>query len=273
MPSVSDIPEELYDTQSIFSQKDDPSWCLKSRLIISAVGIASKLWMTCFTRTNIHHRKILTKALEERPNGTPLITVANHHSCMDEPLLWGILDIKHVTNQSLMRWALAAHDICFTNKLHSSFFAYGKSIPVIRGNGVYQKGMDFCVDQLKKGSWVHLYPEGKVNMNPTTDLRLKWGLGRLISEVGFLEPIIIPIYHLGMDKVLPSFKPYIPRPWQSVTIVVGTPIQTKELLYRIRSSNLSDEEARKILTDRVQEEMRKLRLQAHIYHAKNTYKH
>ncbi|CAB4066782.1 HARS [Lepeophtheirus salmonis] len=202
-----------------------------------------------FTRTNIHHRKILTKALEERPNGTPLITVANHHSCMDEPLLWGILDIKHVTNQSLMRWALAAHDICFTNKLHSSFFAYGKSIPVIRGNGVYQKGMDFCVDQLKKGSWVHLYPEGKVNMNPTTDLRLKWGLGRLISEVGFLEPIIIPIYHLGMDKVLPSFKPYIPRPWQSVTIVVGTPIQTKELLYRIRSSNLSDEEARKILTD------------------------
>ena len=32
----------------------------------------------------------LHEALEERSAETPLITITNHHSCMDEPLIHGI---------------------------------------------------------------------------------------------------------------------------------------------------------------------------------------
>lgn len=98
-------------------------------------------WLLCFADANstrIYGQENWYKALDQRPPGVPLITVTNHHSCMDEPLIMGTLKVKHLTNNSLMRWAMAAHDICFSRKLHAWFFAFGKSIPLVRGNGVNQ---------------------------------------------------------------------------------------------------------------------------------------
>lgn len=37
---------------------------------------------------------------------------------------------------------------------HSSFFTYGKCVPVIRGAGVYQPAVDLCIQKLKLGEWV-----------------------------------------------------------------------------------------------------------------------
>lgn len=166
---------------------------------------------------------------------------------------------------------------------------------------MYQEAMDFCIEKLAAGDWVHVFPEGKVNMfketmrfaiifvffstpslfprfflyrlcslfNHCTDTilyikvnvpliccRLKWGVGRLILESP-VTPVVIPIYHLGMDDVLPNEPPYRLKIRKKVTMNYGEPIDFTDLLGELRASKASELEARKAITDRIQTELLK----------------
>ena len=61
--------------------------------------------------------------------------------------------------------------------------------------------------------WFKIFDFATVFVNCSS--RLKWGIGRLISECQHI-PIVLPLYHLGTDGVFPNTKPYIPK-WGEYT--------------------------------------------------------
>ncbi|XP_043248261.1 tafazzin isoform X1 [Colletes gigas] len=282
----------LYDIKWIIPKLRNSArlWNIASSITFAAVGIFSKIiigrivyalppneghrksvigprWpFKWLNKTTVYNKHIMTRALNCRPKNVPLITVSNHHSCFDDPGIWATLDLRHLLNRRKMRWALAAHDICFTKTWHSYFFMLGKCIPVIRGAGVYQEAMNFSIEKLASGEWVHVFPEGKVNMLKE-DLRFKWGVGRLIMESPE-PPLVIPIYHLGMDEILPNEPPYRLRLRKKVTINYGDPIDFSELVHELRTSKASEMEARKAITDRIQNELIKLKSATEELHGK-----
>lgn len=129
-----------------------------------------------------------------------------------------------------------------------------------------QQAMDFLIERLREGQWVHMFPEGKVNMSMER-LRFKWGVGRLVYESPIC-PIVLPFYHIGMDSILPSRFPYIPRVGKTVTVVVGEPMDFKELVSEMKEQQEDPTKARKVITDKIQDELGKLRVRAEELHEK-----
>ena len=50
---------------------------------------------------------------------------------------------------------------------------------------------------------------GKFNLDNAVT-RWEWGVGRLIAE-STKTPIVIPLWHVGMEDILPTRSPYIPQ--------------------------------------------------------------
>ncbi|XP_031551042.1 tafazzin-like [Actinia tenebrosa] len=242
------------------------SWKIESSVIVAAVGGASNLWLKWLNTVRVHNQITLDQCTADRPDGVPLVTVSNHYSCLDDPLMWGILKLKVLFSREKQRWTLGAKELLFSKPLHAFLFSRGKVIPVVRGEGVYQKGVDFALEQLNQGQWVHVFPEGKV-IEDGSLVRLKWGVGRLIAE-SKVTPIVLPLWHVGMDDILPNQKPYIPQIMKKVTVLVGEPIKFEDILKDYQKRKKSATEARKHITDVIQCRFKELKEEAEFIHSK-----
>jgi monolysocardiolipin acyltransferase len=243
-------------------------WKISTQLAVVTAGLTSKLWIEWLNTVQVHNKEALQELLENRPKDQGLLTVSNHKSCLDDPLLWGILKKRQLIDMDLMRWTSAAEDICFVRPWHTIFFSLGKVFPVVRGDGVYQKGTDFSVEQLDLGKWVHFFPEGKVNMTQEF-IRLKWGVGRIIADCR-RTPVVLPIWHVGMDQILPNYKPYIPQIRKKVTILIGKPLDFAKDVEALKLSKKSSQEMRKFVTNKIQDEMQLLKELAESLHKELT---
>ncbi|XP_078340785.1 tafazzin-like [Crassostrea virginica] len=239
-------------------------WNWSSNAVCGLAGGIFKIYLEKLNNCTVYNRERMINTVDQvRKSGRSLITYCNHDSCIDDPTTLAMMKWRQVLNGKRLRWVLVADEICFTSKVMALFFSLGKAIPVIRGEGIYQTPMDFALDKIDQGGWVHIFPEGKINLEKTY-IRFKWGIGRLLTEAQQC-PIVLPYAHVGMDDALPTKTPYIPRIKQKITILVGNPIDFSEELERLKHK-MTTTELRKHFTDILQEKLRALHKEAQELH-------
>ncbi|KAH9927625.1 acyltransferase-domain-containing protein [Fomitopsis serialis] len=188
---------------------------LLSKATVGTVGLLCRTFLkigycSSVTVNGLENR---CKALEsdERNPGRGVVTICNHISTLDEPVMWGVLPLRYHLNTRMTRWTLGASDIVLTNPIFSEFFRKGQVIETFRGNGVFQPAINLAIDKLHSGAWVSLHPVDLI--------RFKWGVGRVLMET-IKPPIIIPMWLTGRSAPWKFF----PRPGAALSITVGKPV-------------------------------------------------
>ena len=234
------------------------AWRALSSLTMLTVGLGARLLLRGLNTTVVHGEEHLAAALA-RPAATALLSVTSHHSCLDDPGLWGaLLPPATLADTRAMRWGASASEVIFLNRALAAFWGLGKVVPIVRGWGVHQPAMDFLLARLQAGAWVNVFPEGRVVWPPAEQGRLRWGVGRLLTDCR-APALLLPVAHLGMAGVLPNpaapgeGQGVVPRVGQLVTVVVGPPVDLAPLVAALRAEGRGEEEVRAAVTEEVQE--------------------
>lgn len=188
-----------------------------------------------------NYRFFLRMARERDPD-TPLITLSNHRSLLDDPLiLSALLPFELNCRPRYLRWGACAQEICFKeDHLLATYFGAGKSLPMWRGGGIDQALLLQLARKAvaspttgRHADWIHVYPEagvfqlqnrlgGRRNGNEESIGKLKWGVAKLIAhnpsykipinppieEEGgnlrkYKSPVVIPFYFVGTERITP----------------------------------------------------------------------
>ncbi|CAA7399904.1 unnamed protein product [Spirodela intermedia] len=228
---------------------------------IPVIGNVCHVFMHGLNHIQIYGLEKFHSALLRRPKGKALLTVSNHVASVDDPfVIASLLPPSVMLDARNVRWTLCATDRCFRNPTLSTFFSCCKVLPVSRGDGVYQKGMDMALSKLNNGGWVHIFPEGSRSRDGgRTMASSKRGVGRLVMDADN-TPIVIPLVHTGMQEIMPIGS-CLPRIGKRVTVLVGDPITFEDL--DLRSDESPTREAfYDAASTRIGHRLRELKLQA-----------
>src|ERR1700749_3395763 len=151
------------DDLNLYPIRETPSllWRSASYQTILAVSAFSRFFIYALNKTEVHGLPRFIDLLKSRADYKTrrrgLITVSNHISVLDEPLIWGVLPLSFAAFHGYMnhRWSFGSHDICFKNAFTSHFFTLGQTLPTHRGayspfGGPYQATMNEGVRLLSK---------------------------------------------------------------------------------------------------------------------------
>ncbi|EME45737.1 hypothetical protein DOTSEDRAFT_71434 [Dothistroma septosporum NZE10] len=136
------------------------AWRATSAATLGIVGLLCRSFLYAFNRTETtgldRFLNMLDERKDEQGRTRGLITVSNHVSVLDDPMIWGVLPHKYFWNSKNMRYSLGSFDICFKNgqrSLLSAFFTYGNTLPTHRSahskfGGLFQPTMTQCIKLL-----------------------------------------------------------------------------------------------------------------------------
>ncbi|KAK6143933.1 hypothetical protein DH2020_024281 [Rehmannia glutinosa] len=248
-------------SKDIDAEDDSVLTRMLQAVAVPVLGNVCHVFMHGLNRVQIFGAEKLQQVLLHRPDDKPLITVSNHVAAMDDPLvIASLLPRSMLLDANGLRWTLCASDRCFKNPVTSAFFKYVKVLPVSRGDGIYQKGMDLAISKLNRGGWVHIFPEGSRSRDGGRTMgSAKRGIGRLVLDADSI-PIVVPFVHTGMQDVMPVGAKF-PRVGKTVTILVGDPIGFDDLINEEPNKNISRGKLYDAVSARIGDHLQKLKQQ------------
>ena len=154
---------------------------------------------------------ILYDTLELRNSEIGLLTVSNHHSMLDDPiLLSSILPPRIFSQPSLMRVGWCSGHICLQNFAFARFCEMGKTRPSMRLSGLGQPYLKDAANLSSADKWIHLCTQGRVfqhsEVRDDSDY-FKTGSGKILATIYAQTDrlsMIITIYHEVNGDILPQ---------------------------------------------------------------------
>ena len=199
-------------------------------MALGALGVIINVYMRGFNSFTMWGADKLENAVRERDHAVPLLTVSNHVSAGDDPLMLAPLLPLHLwfDGQSV-KWTFCASNRCFTSPALSRMFSFLKILPLYRNVGLEESGLGAGLERLQRGDWIHIFPEGTRNTTSEKSLhRCRPGVGFLIAESPEC-PIVIPMVHSGMEGILPKGASGL-KTGNEVFVLVGDPLDFRDRL-------------------------------------------
>ena len=114
-----------------------PWRCASSSTYIGVAALC-RGFLYGLNKTEVHGLPAFLELLRSRADPSArqrgLLTVSNHVSVMDDPLIWGVIPLSHhlAHGTANQRWGFGSHDICFTSAFRRHFFTLGQVLPTHR---------------------------------------------------------------------------------------------------------------------------------------------
>ena len=176
------------------------------------------IFMLGFNRVRIFGRRNL------HPKYLPFIFISNHVSMLDDMFIGPLLFTpRGIFNYRFMPYHTPEQSNFYKGPIISWIMEHLKCIPLQRGKGINQEGIQLIIKRLKEGGSVQIYPEGTRTRSGHLG-KGKPGVGKIVYDT---KCNVIPCYHSGLEKVLPIGKK-IPSLFKKITVIIGEPFSYAE---------------------------------------------
>ena len=210
----------MNDSKNISSETEKESFIFRLASYIVTLSLAIPIYflMILINKVTIIGKEKITGAK------LPFLFVSNHVTMLDDFFIGPLLFLpKGLWNFNFIPYHTPEQKNFYKGPIVSWIMDHVKCLPLTRGKGIFQPGMQRIIAKIKLGGCVQIYPEG--TRTRTGDLgKAKPGIGRIIyaTRCG-----VIPCYHAGLDKVLPIGSK-IPKFGKKIDLIVGDPMNLQK---------------------------------------------